>query len=78
MVTVLLPDLHESALIGRQRSCSSLVGSDWSVAQQQLRPVETDRAAGRTGLKWRCLKEQRRKFAIIMTVNIRDMHFCFA
>lgn len=29
---------------------------------------------GVTGVKWRCLKEQRKKFAITMTVNISFKH----
>lgn len=29
------------------------------------------------GLKWRCLKEQRKKFAITMTVNIQRVRVVF-
>lgn len=29
------------------------------------------RSSGVIGVKWRCLKEQRKKFAITMTVNIQ-------
>lgn len=33
--------------------------------------------SGLIGVKWRCLKEQRKKFAITMTVNIHPVHLRF-
>lgn len=36
------------------------------------------RNSGVTGVKWRCLKEQRKKFAITMTVNIQHVHLGLA
>lgn len=58
----------------RLRPAGRLSICDWSTVPRRMQ----ERGAGEqhgtewiTGVKWRCLKEQRRKFAITMTVNIQ-------
>lgn len=57
---------------GASRSGGSACVIGWhELSSPVLRRSRWARDSGVAGVKWRCLKEQRKKFAITMTVNIR-------